>query len=173
MAAPNSNVRSKLDRAIVAYLKGKLPKGTNVYPANSSYVKKFPCVVVRAHKGHPDVKFSGNWRFQVQIEVSFPAAVQQGQDNPDLNRISLDALFAETVDALMQSDNDENLQATATEITNAGRGLTDSDMGEFTCLFWGETMLDGGNPKDADGVNPDVFCEIAGFEAVACPRNVD
>ena len=89
-------------------------------------------------------------------------------------------------DAMMQSDNDEDLKATRDAITVAGRKLAiatdqtpeallaaknNADMAAFSMTGLYDTGLDGGNPKNSEGgVEGSYWCEDILFEAV-CAGN--
>ncbi len=184
MANPiRNNIRSKLDRAIVAYLKTKLPSGTNIYPANNSGTKALPNITVRSHRGRATIPFDGSWDFLVQIEAHYPAALQPGEANPDALRVAGDLLFDSAIDALMQTSNQVDLSETAAQISTAGRLLqsvgtaieqaNNADMLAFTCQIWANAELDGGNPAQDGGADTTRWAEIARFNATACPSNVD
>lgn len=185
MGAPYSKLRSKLDRALVAYLTAQGVANT-VLPARSSStldVSNGPVVVVRSHSGRPEAApAAGIWRFQVEIAVYGEAAPAPANADPDAQRFSLDDVFGATVDALMQSaDLGQSLDATTAAVNAAGRALAQSsnatvaadnaDMADFTLQFWIPTGLDAGNPKGDD--QETVWKEIATFEAVANCFNVD
>lgn len=196
MAAPFNNLRSKLDRACVAYLTGKLPARKNaagqnviyIYPANWSAQmddSNGPIIRVRSHGGRPseESQLSGNWQFSVQFSVEAPAAQQMNQANPAAQRVSNDAVMAAMCDALATSTDLTTYQATADAITAAGRALVgagseqeqanNADMADFTLQFWLPTALDGGNPVDESGnANTATWIEHVMFRADCCASNV-
>ncbi len=83
----------------------------------------------------------------------------------------------------MMSEDNETLRATQEAITAAGRALAttgtvqaqanNADMADYTCQYWAEKELDGGNPRDNEGTDTSNWAEIAGFEAIVAAINVD
>lgn len=189
MAAPFSTLRSKLDRAIVAWL---IQQGVadSVFPANNSgiiQVADGPVVVVRSHSGFPVTAdaVGGPWQFDIEVGVHGSASPQPEDANQsDQQRYELDQVFAATVDALMQSDvaDGQTLQLTADGITSAGQALAsvtpvapavnlNLDMVDFACDTWLPPTLDGGNPRVENApTNTTVWKEIANFKAI-CRAN--
>jgi hypothetical protein len=191
------STRSKCDRAIVAYLQAE-GVADNIYPANYSGKRVAPCVTVLSHSGRPEVSMTGNYRFQVRIRVEGdsvvqPVATPAGQQplpvNLDAQRVALDAIVVAVHDAMMQSDNDEDLKATRQAINAAGRALAvavdgtapakqkadnNADMKDFTMTGLYDAGLDGGNPRNSEGAADSSFwAEDILFQAVACGANVD
>lgn len=182
MGAPFSNLRSKLDRAIVAYLQGA-GVANSIFPANRSGdidISDGPVVIVRSHSGVPEASNGGVWRFRVEVGIHASAGPQPADANDQTERISLDGVLAATGDALcMQYDGTGDYQATADQITFAARqsaqlaGATNPDLADFTLQWWGVSGLDGGNPRiDGTSADTNVFKEIMVFEAVCCASNV-
>jgi hypothetical protein len=187
MPAPFSCPRSKLDRAIVAYLKSQ---GVADYVVPAAWSGQLDMdatpvwVVIRSHNGTPETALSNIWHFQVECAVHAPAQLPVNAPNPGANRVALDQVFASMFDALMQSGNVQDLQATADLITSNGRALATSpdaqqaannaDMVDFTCLAWYPPIaLDFGHPRDGGGVDNTTWKEFATFKAIAVPYNVD
>lgn len=172
-------LRSKLDRAIVAYLQDR-GVSENIYPANCSIERQTKNVTVWSHNGTPSEQFSGSYSFQVMIEIENSATQQPNEPNPEKQRAELDELTEDTHDALMQTEDNENLKATAEAITLAGRELAvtdgtpegdkraenNADMAEFTCQWWEESGLTGGRPNVEGGA----FKEVLMFRAIAAGR---
>lgn len=171
------SLRSKLDRAIVAYLKSR-GVCENVYPANYSQERAFPNVTVWSHAGSPSPQFTGTYRFRVDVRVQFQAPNQPEEVNPEASRVSVDTITDAVLEALLVTDTAQDLQATASLITNAGNALAvaiddteeatlrasnNADMAAFTCQQWLEAGLDGGAPSD-DGA---AWAEILSFTADA------
>lgn len=191
MAAPFSNIRSKLDRAVVAYLKFK-GVCSYIVPANWSGIVNMDenpvWIVVRSHSGTPTTSLSSIWDFYVEIGVHGPACPPPQTNNEGQQRVDLDAVFAAAMDALMQTgqaDGPQDLQATADFISQYGRLLAttgdansqanNQDMVDFTCQYWYPPVsLDGGNPRvQGAEASTTVWKEFATFKAVVNPYNVD
>lgn len=191
MAAPFGNIRSKLDRAIVAYLQ-TAGVCDLIYPGQ--YGGVIPAaddgttplwVVVRSHQGTEEVLLSGVWRFKVECAVHGPANPQPNQVNLAGQRVSFDSIFSAMHDALMTSeDSNQTLQATADAITDAGRALAttgtdqekqnNADMVDFTCQYWYPPIsLDGGSPRtEGTPGSMTLWKELAVFECIANAFNV-
>lgn len=189
--SPLSNIRSKLDRAVVAYLKSQ---GVSSYivPANWSGIVNMDenpiWIVVRSHQGTPTTSLSSVWDFYVEVGVHGPACPPVDAVNEGQQRVDFDQVFAQMMDALMttgQPDGPQDLQATADLITQYGRQLAtngdstsqanNADMVDFTCQYWYPPVsLDGGNPRvQGAEANTTVWKEFATFKAVCSPFNVD
>lgn len=192
MAAPFYNLRSKLDRAIVAYLQTE-GVADNIYTALNSTAKDIdistsPAVFVRSHTGrvYTENPYSGVYVYQVEVCAEGSAAAQPEDKNPEEARMQLDEVFSGTVDALMYSDANDGspFLFTADAITAAGRALAtnpnaqiaanNADMVDFTCQAWSpsDPAFDGGNPRAEGGADTTVWKEIANFQAVCCASNV-
>jgi hypothetical protein len=194
---PFNQLRSKLDRAIVAYLKTcsiycAVPNVTaNIYKANWSGdvdASKGPLADVRSHDGVPALTSSqcGVWKFWVQVGIEGPAANQPGQANKGQQSVALDNLTGQMIDALSISTDGTDYQAAADAITAAGRALAgiavpgsnppvynDADMLAFTCQYWYAGNLTGGNPRDQGGAaDTTLWKELASFTAICCASNV-
>lgn len=190
MTTHYSNLRSKLDRAICAWLVNQLVGGVdNILPFASVKISPYPNVEVHSTLSKPDPDFSGNRRVQVQISIKGSATKDPNNPDSENPRIQFDNLVAAVGDALMQTDdNGVSLNATARGITTAGRALAvdstngaipaavqfakdNADMVNFTCQMWidaGEG--DGEIDADEEGCS---WNEVLMFEALACPSNVD
>ena len=176
------SLRSKCDRAITAYLQSMGVAG-DIYPANSSAEREVPCVTVLSHSGRAEVPITGIYRFQVRIRIQGHAGQQPDETNPEAQRVSLDELVVGVSDAMMQSGDGDDLQATAAAITASGRALAtdpdaqraanNADMVDFTCQSLYDTGLDGGNPSTGGGVDGNYWVEDLLFEAVCCATNTD
>ncbi len=184
------SLRSKLDRAIVAYLQ---TQGVcdNISPANSSEDSEYPNVTVWCHDGKPSAQYSGSYEFQVMIEMQGkatqqPVAPGTDEPNPELQRVKLDELTDGVYEALMKeevTEDTQSLRATKDLITAAGRALAvadatpegiqraenNADMVDFTCQFWMESGITGGRPN----VEGAAWKEVLQFTARACGSNVD
>jgi hypothetical protein len=186
MAAPFSTLRSKLNRAVCAYLISQGVGSTeDTVPAYSQGTYAFPNTTVRATLGTPDPPFSGNYRITLHVSIK-GSAVQSAQDpNGDLAHIEFDERVAAVQDALMMGNGCDSLADTAAAINAAGRALAvaqdpsdpasvqqaanNADMVDFTLIQWidrgfGDGMADA---KDC------TWEEILIFEAYCCSRNVD
>ncbi len=185
MAEPYSKLRSKLNRAIAAYLVSAGAGGVNdVTPANTVGKSDYPNTTVRSTLSKVEVAFTGLRRISVQISIKGSAVNAVNEPNKDVSRVNFDTRVATTEDALMQTDDDQTLLATADNITAAGRALAvpadgsdaaaliaanNADMVDFTCQAWYEA----GN---GDGEASDPGCsweEILMFEALCSPSNTD
>jgi hypothetical protein len=182
-----SSPRSKLDRAVVAWLR---QKGVCNYivPAQYSAIIDMGIspvwLVVRSHSGTPETALTNIWSFMVEVSVIGPAVPPPLTENQGQPRVNFDQVFSDMMDALMQTGNNQDLGATADSITQYGRLLKTSadptqaannaDMGDFTCQAWYPPVsLDGGNPRDEGGArDTTTWKEFATFRAIATPYAV-
>lgn len=186
MAESYTRLRSKLDRAICAYLVSAgcgSPK--DILPNNSVEPSTYPNTTVRSTISKPEVPLTGLRRIMVHISIKGSATVTNKEPNQQLPRVLFDRRVSDTYDAMMQSDDDQTLRATARAITAAGRALAvpidpanaeavqfaanNADMTEFTC----QGVYDAGEGDgmaDADGCS---WEEILMFEITASPSNTD
>lgn len=185
MAAPYHNLRSKLNRAIAAYLISKGVGGpSDTGPANARTLSTYPRTTVRATIGKPEPPLTGNYRVPVHVSIKASATQEPDEPNLDIARKLFDERLANVFDALMQSDDDQTLRKTADDITAAGRALAvavdaspeavqfaanNADMVDFTLLGWYDGGFGDGEP-DAEG---NAWEEILIFEALCCASNVD
>lgn len=184
MSAPFNNLRSKLDRAICAYIVSQPDCGTkdDVLPGNSSAKRGYPNTTVRSTLSKPEENFTGNRR--VNVHISIKGQVAPNDDGA--SQTAFDTRVANTYDALLQTDDEQTLKFTAAEITTAGRALAvdasngadpvqvafaaaNADMADFTCLDWYEAG-EGDGPADAPGCS---WENILLFDAVACPSAIN
>lgn len=173
---PFNRLRSKLNRAIAAYLVSA-GAGTDdtVSPANSRQSKGYPNTTVRATIAKPEVPLTGIRRIIVHVSVKGSAVQENDAVSEDVARAAFDLRLSQTADALMQSDDGRTLRATAAAITAAGRQLaadnpTDhADLADFACQAW----YDGGEGDAAPDETGTSWEEILIFEAVCSPANVD
>ncbi len=184
----NGNLRSKCNRAVAAYLVSK-QCGTvaDVLPANTIKPKTFPNTTVISKLAVEDPQFSGNRRITLYVVIAGKAQVAVDETNPDVSRTDFDSRVAKTDDMLRQTDNGQNLKATADDITAAGRALAvdasngldpaqvlfaknNSDMADFTMNGWFPAGDGDGEIADDEGCS---WKEVLIFEAVCCPANVD
>jgi hypothetical protein len=176
MAAPFNRLRSKLNRAICAYLiKEGCGTAADTAPENSQQIKSYPNTTVRAGIATPNPALTGNRDIPVHIGIR-GSAVRDPANLTDVTtaRKAFDDRLASVYDALMQGDG-ATLRATAAAITAAGRALaisapgTNADMADFTCQAW----YDGGEgdaEPDQEGTR---WEEILIFRAFCAPSNVD
>lgn len=184
MAESFNNIRSKLNRAIVAHLIAEgAGSAVDCTPFLSSGSKVIPCTVVRAKVGKPVIPFSGNYDIIVHITIRGTATVEIGEIDAEAARRAFDERVAATYDALMQTDDNQTLRYTAKSITSRGRALAvddgsgaeatlkaqqNADMEDFTCL----RVEDGGfgdpNPNDQESL----WEEVLVFEMTACGSNI-
>lgn len=180
-----NNIRSKLDRAIAAYLvKAECGGVDDILPAKSSKEKKYPNTVVHSTLSKPEVQFTGLRRCHVQIHLRGRAVPN---DN-DQSRIQFDDRVAATADAMMISDNGgQSLDAVAIAITEAGRALAidqssgtdpkaaaiaaqNADMADFTCIEVIDAGEGDGEDTDSQGCS---WHEVLLFDIVCSPSNTD
>ena len=162
-----ANLRSQLDRAIVAYLTG-LAVAPHVYPGNSGATRAISDggnVTVISRRGMPSPRRSGTYAFQVSVEIRYQAPTQPDETNSEANRVALDAIVSAVYDALMVTDDGQDFNRTAALVTTAGSALaTDpnhADMAAFTVQDWYEGSLDGGQAEDEGAI----WMEKLTFEA--------
>jgi hypothetical protein len=180
MASPFSNLQSKLERAIVAYLISKgCGTSNDIVPFEYEITRKSLMTTVNTGIAVPDVQFTGNYRIPVVVSVQASASEEPNATNPAAQRLAFDARVALTGDMLVQTGNGQNLQATATDINAAGRALAttgsaqdqtnNADMGDFTINGWFEAGFGKGEAKDEGCIWEIVLL----FTAVGCGANVD
>lgn len=178
MAAPYNNLRSKLNRAVVAYLvSAGCGSEADVLPFHTRELKNVQNqeanTTVRARTGRPRVEMSGDYDVMLQITVR-GSAVQEVGDDTETARLAFDDRVARTFDAMMQSENGYDLNYTAQLITDSGRGLAvsdpvnNADMYDFTVL----SIKDGGfgdaNPNEQECL----WEEVLMFEVCCCAGNL-
>lgn len=185
MAAPYSKTRSKLNRAIAAYLVSVGAGGPDdVSPANSRASKGYPNTTVRATLSKPEVALTGLRRITVHISIKGSATQNPKEPNSDVARLNFDKRVGDAEDALMQSADGQSLRETARLITAAGRALAvavdgsdeavllaanNADMVDFTCSGWYDAG-EGDGEAEGEGCS---WEEILIFEALCSPSNVD
>lgn len=186
MAEAFNRVRSKLNRAIAAYLVSRGAGSVDdTVPANTTTPLNYPQTVVRATLSKPEVAFTGIRRVTVHVVIK-GQAVKNPPDSAapaDTARQAFDDRVAAIYDALMQSSG-HSLKATAQAVTASGRALdsddndaTDgwtaralnTDMSDFTCSAWYDAGEGDGEPE-AEGCD---WVETLIFEAICSPSNVD
>lgn len=182
MAAPYNATRSKLSRAICAYLiSAGCGSVADVLPYESTTEKTYPNTTVKATISKPDPDFTGNRRIPVHISIKGSASLLNGETDLQQPRIQFDGRVMQTMDALMQTADNQTLLATAALITAAGRAMAidasnganaaqaqfaadNADMADFTCINWFEAG-EGEGEADGDGCS---WEEVLMFEAIAC-----
>jgi hypothetical protein len=185
MAEPFNNIRSKLSRAIAAYLiDAGAGTEADTLPHTSVANTAYPNTVVRATLSKPEVPMSGMRRVTVHISIKGSATNVPKESNPQKARVQFDQRVADVCDALMQTDDDETYRATARLITIAGRDLAtpadatpeaaqaaanNADMEDFTCQGW----YDGGEGDGAADAEGCSWEEILIFEALVSPSDTD
>jgi len=173
------NLRSKLDRAVVAYLISVgAGSDKDTFPANSIESTEYPLTVAQTLGGIPDPVLVGNYKMRIAVSVKGSVSKFIDDTNDQAARMAHDERVSDVFDALMQSDDDRTLRATARLINAAGRALAmypvdiaahNADMADFTIIQW----LDGGF---GDGKSDEAGCdwiETLYFDVIACPSNVD
>jgi len=156
-----SNVRSKLSRAIAAYLiSAGCGTAVDTSASNVTSDSTYPRTTVKSGIATPEVPMSGIYRIRVMISVKGSAA--NSFDNADM-RVAFDNRVAAVYDAMMQSSD-----GTANEITTAGRAIRtttgNSDMADFTCM----SLYDGGFGEGEASEEGTAWEEILIFDAVCC-----
>jgi len=159
--APFSAIRSKINRAITAYLiSAGCGTANDISPSNSAQITTYPNTKVKSAIATPNPVLSGDYKVQVQISIKGSAVTGSVAD--------FDARVEKTGDALMQSDDNVSLRATATLINAAGRALG-GDMLDFTITEFYDA---GSGDGEADAVGCD-WEEILLFNVTAANANVD
>ena len=117
MAAPFNRIRSKLNRAICAYLiKQGCGTAYDTFPENWKSAKGYPNTTVRSGVATPSPKLTGNREIPVHISVK-GSAMQSRDDAPNSARLAFENRLATVYDALMQSGDGHTLRETAAAIT--------------------------------------------------------
>ena len=185
MPAPYNNVRSKLARAVCAYLQSQnCGSFADVVPYEFDRNVLYPITIIRPAKGTPEVPLTGMLRVMVLVTIMGSATHGEGEPNPDLARVNFDSRVAQTFDALMQTSDGQTLRATAQAITDAGRALAtavdasaagvqlaanNADMADFTCFDVYDAGFENTDP-DSEGCS---WCETLVFEMVCCGSAVN
>lgn len=177
MAEPFNRLRSKLNRAICAYLiQERAGTSEDTFPENSQEARTYPVTTVRAGIATPAVPLTAIRDVTVHITIKGSAA--SNPSNPGDTTTALwkfEQRLAGTNDLLNQSDDGRTLKATADAITLAGRALAvsdpvfNADMAEFTLQLW-EPRGEGDAEPDQEGM---AWQEILIFRAICSPSNVD
>ena len=184
-----TNLPSKLSRAIGAYLVSAGIDQSQVFPHFSAKERTFengPIVSPLIYPGQPSPSFTGDRRFKVGLQVKGNEANDGSAGAGEAARLIFDAFVGQVGEALMQSDDETTLRATATLINTAGRALAvagtsdeesekedwrkavnNADMEDFTVTQWIDSTFGGGEAKDCS------WEIMIMFEATACESNVD
>lgn len=187
--ADETNLASKLSRAICAYLVSAGIDQKQVYPqftAKDRTFKNGPIVTPQIYPGQPLPKLTGNKRFKVGMQVKGPETNDGSAGAGEAQRVAFDAFVGKVNKALMQSDDDQTLRATATAINAAGRALAtagdqtveeakedwrkaanNADMPDFTVTQWVDSTIGAGEASDCK------WEIVIMFDADACESNVD
>lgn len=185
MAETYNRLRSKLDRAIAAYLVSVGAGSFNdVAPGNTNTAKGYPNTAVRSTISRPEVQLTGLRRITVHISIKGSAVTAPLEPNQEAPRLVFDRRVSDTADAMAMSDDDQTFRATARAITDAGRALAvlfddspeaalfaanNADMADFTC----QAVYDAGEgdgPADEEGC---AWEEILMYEILASASNTD
>lgn len=187
MAAPFNKIRSKVDRAVAAYLISVGAGGPDdTVPANTRQPKTPTNTTVRATLSIAEVHFTAVRRVKLQISIKGSAVLNPGEPNPDgTGRKAFDDRISAVYDAMMQSDDGETLRFTARAITAAGRAMAvsvqpgnpasdqfaanNADMVDFTC----QAVYDMGEGDGEASDEASSWEEILLFDILASPSNVD
>lgn len=178
MGAPYNSLRSKNNRAIVAYLASE-GAGTllDIFPFDYGALKAYPNTVVDTSVGHPEVMFSGLYRCRVQLIVrGTESQPNNGQPvNPAAPRQNFDTRVGNTFDAMMQSDDDgRSLFATARAITAAAYAAAAAtpkefgDLVDYTCT----NVYEAGFGRSETIPDACAWQEILLFDVVCCASAV-
>lgn len=154
MDYPNTDLQSKIDRAIRAVLldQGAATK-ENCYAAPASEARILTNCTIASGDGHP-FDGPGNWQFpNVTLNLRDDGSVQPDMADANQPRTDANARMTKIFNALNRSDDEHTLYYTATEITRLGRLLSvdvssgsdptlaqeaadNADMADFTMLWW-------------------------------------
>ena len=181
MSAPYNVLRSKLTRAVTAYLISVgAGSASDTTPERSTGENPYPNTTVRADASRPEIQMTGIRRIMLHISIKGSASQVPDEPNPDVARLAFDARCGVTYDALMQTDDGQTLNATCALITAAGRAMAtavdatptaiqfaanNADMADFTLQALYD-MGEGDGSADANGCD---WEEILLFEAVCSP----
>ena len=178
------NVATQLERAIAAWLADcGAGTPTDIYisndPRDRAGLLTTGITDVRAHSSVHSPEFSMNEVFQVTIQCKFGAALQPGQANKSLNRITLDNRVGMVKAAMCQTANSQTFDATITGITASGRALktastaavaaANTDMDAFECIFVRYVGCSRGRPDD----DSCAWVESLNFEITAAPAAIN
>lgn len=186
MSAPFNKLRSKVDRAIAAYLISVGAGGPDdTVPANTRLPKAPTNTTVRSTLSISEVPMTGIRRVKLQISIKGSALIDPNEPNIDEARKAFDDRIAAVYDAMMQSADGQTLRDTAAAITAAGRAMAvsvqpgdpasdlfaanNADMVDFTCQAVYD-MGEGDGEADSEGSS---WHEILLFDIIASPSNVD
>lgn len=186
MAAPFNKLRSKVDRAICAYLISVGAGGPDdTVPANTRIPKTATNTTVRSTLSMAEVPMTAIRRVKLQISIKGSALINPGEPNPDEARKAFDDRIAAVYDAMMQTTDGETLRSTALAITAAGRAMAvsqqpgnpasdlfaanNADMVDFTC----QAVYDMGEGDGEASDEASSWEEILLFDILASPSNVD
>jgi hypothetical protein len=186
MAAPYNKLRSKVNRAIAAYLiSAGAGSTTDTVPANTKTVKVYPNTTVKATLSLPEVHFVALRRVKVHISIKGSATQDPTETDLDAPRKLFDDRVSQVYDAMMQTSDNQTLHATALLITSAGRALAvsqqpgnpasdqvaadNADMVDFSLQAVYDMGEGDGEPSE-DGTS---WEEILMFDVLASPSNVD
>lgn len=164
---------SKLERALVAYLIGAdCGTAADVLNSMSSEGRTFPNTTIFPMSGSPEPKFTGDYRIQAWFSIKGSAS--QAVDAPARTaELAFRTRVQKTFDALMQTDNEQDLSYTAAAITAAGRALAtdpnDADMADFTVILWEDAGF-GQGKAEAEGHD---WERVLIFSAIVASANTD
>lgn len=176
MAESFHRLRSKLNRAIVAYLVSASATSpdiggeANISPENDFGTKGYPNTTVHATMSTPEVQMTGLRRIRTLITIK-----GRLKKEDESLRLAFDKRVAATQDALMLSDDGQTLGYTAAAITAAGRALAvsdptnNADMADFTC----QAIYDAGEGDGVPDEEGSAAVEVLMFDIVCSPSNVD
>lgn len=186
MPDPFNKLRSKLNRAVAAYLVSVgAGSSTDTVAANTIAPTGYPNTTVHATLSLAEVNMTGLRRVKLQISIKGSLTTDPGQPNTDDPRVQFDNRVGLVYDAMMQSDDSQTLHATAVAITAAGRALAvsitpgdpasdllaanNADMVDFTC----QAVYDMGEGDGQPSEEGTALEEILLFDVLASPSNVD
>lgn len=186
MPDPFNKLRSKVNRAVAAYLVS-VGAGSfeDTVAANTRTPTGYPNTTVHATLSHAEVNMTGLRRVKLQISIKGSATTDPNDPNPDDTRVQFDNRIGLVYDAMMQTADGQTLHETARLITLAGRALAvsmqpgdpkadqlaqnNADMVDFTCQAVYDMGEGDGEPSE-DGT---AWEEILLFDILASPSNVD
>lgn len=143
MPAPYSQLLSKCDRALVAYVISQ-GAGTadDVFPAKASLSKPLPCTICESRKATPvGNPYSGNYEIEASVCVRTEGSGEEDENTADTPASIADTRVGLTFDAFQANVGASGEQVSSGEqvgqaITSAAHGYSGnriSDMADFSC----------------------------------------
>jgi hypothetical protein len=187
MADPNSDLQSKINRAVRAVLIDRSAATLdNCYAAPCSDARKLPNTTITTGDGVP-FGGPGDWQFpDVMLNLRDDATVQINVADSATPRVSANERCTKICNALNRSDDEHTLDFMARELTRLGNllavdqsggadpaqvqsALDNADMADFGVIFW-QCELNGTPTKHDE--NTTFWERELGFSCVAMNRTV-